>query len=99
MTVTDNEYILTRVFWYPIGGEPVMIEGEFVNNWGVPTLACGVEEILAELNVRLHYEDMCSVQGQVNAQLECHPWAVIACSHGKARLELVNDAASTFPRP
>lgn len=97
--MTVSEYILTRVFWYPHGGEPVMIEGEYVNAWETPTLACGVEEILAELDIRLPYEDMCSVQNEVNTQLACHPWAVVACSHGKARLELVNYAASTFPRP
>jgi hypothetical protein len=98
--MTVSEYILTRVFWYPHGGEPVMIEGEFVNNWGVPTLACAIEEILAELGIKLPYEDIGQVQREVNTQLACHPWAVIACSHGKARLELVSHAeTSTFPRP
>lgn len=96
----DAMFIDCRVTWTPRGGETVVIEGDHLNNWEHPTLACGLEEIVTELGlwdiVPADYSPICRA---VNRQLELRPWAELKCPHGKARLELVPVNAANTPSP
>jgi hypothetical protein len=84
------EYLDCQVTWTPRGGsEPRTITGDFVNNWEVPTLACGLGEILNALGHVVTETAYARVQTLVNAQLSQRPWADITCPSGTARLELI----------
>lgn len=85
----DPEYLDCRVTWTPRGGgERVTLEGDFVNNWEVPALACGLGEILAALGHVLTETAYARVQTLVNIQLAHRRFAVVQCPSGTARLEL-----------
>lgn len=87
---SDPEHLRCRVIWAPRGGEPVTVEGDHLNNWVRPTLACGIEQILSDLDLWGAVGDHRSrIVQAVNYQLERRPWAVIECPMGTARLEVV----------
>ena len=46
-----------RVHRYPRGGEARVVEGDYLNNWGVPTPACGLGELAEHLELELVDDD------------------------------------------
>lgn len=85
-----TEFLQTRVYWYPTDAPARVVEGDYLNNWGVPTLACGLGELVEHLELELVGDDYERVQDEVNRQLADRDYAVIECPHGKARLEVVD---------
>lgn len=85
-----DEHLATRVYWYPRGGgEARMVEGNYLNNWSRPTLACGLGELVEHLELELVGDDYERVQDDVNRQLEHQDFAVVDMCGGCARIEAV----------
>lgn len=89
----DRGWLWTRVTWTPRDdGDTTTVESDYVGGSdGVAELGCGIEQALADLHLA-QFEDsgkylaVCDI---INRQLEYHPWAVLACPEGVARLELI----------
>lgn len=94
VSTDDPRWLWTRVTWTPRGGgDTVTVSGDYVGTEvGTPELGCGIEQaaddlgLLAVLDDTSHYLLICDL---VNRQLRHHPWAVLTCPEGTARLELV----------
>ncbi len=90
--MTDEpEFLDCRVSWTPRGGSPVIVESDYLNAWGRPTLACGMGEILRDLGIVLSTDTHVSITWEVNRQLRQQSHAVIECPAGRARLEVLDD--------
>lgn len=93
ITDLDRGWLQARVTWTPHGGgDTVTAESDYADaRSGTAHLGCGIEQCLDDLglpqfNDETKYLAVCDL---INRQLRHHPWALLHCPEGVARLELI----------
>ncbi|MDO3055641.1 Uncharacterised protein [Mycobacteroides abscessus subsp. massiliense] len=87
--------VFARVVWTPLWGHPIVTTGPFLDAnepSGPVFLACGIEDIAAELGMTYAIADdehVIAVCELVTVQLEQHPHAELLCPEGYLRIDLV----------
>lgn len=85
--------VAVTVTWTPRGGEPVQVQGKFLdaNDPAGPVfVGCGIEGLIEQLDLwRVVDDHLLMICDLVDRQLAERPWAEIKCPQGQAILELI----------
>lgn len=85
--------VVAAVAWTPRGGQLITVTDAYLDAnspTGEVFLGCGLEAIAEDLDLWDAVGDhVTEIVRAVDVQLRRHPWAVLECPAGRARLELV----------